>query len=351
MSKSVEGSLSRFELGYVGGLLGSPHKSLRAMQAEGWLEGSVRQNCGRLGQELYPYRSGLVERIQQAPTKGYLVVDLHPIEHNGQNMEGTHKVYSSADKASFWGHSLVSWGLVYPHQEVYPLGLSPFPNQAMATQDYPQLTPSEAMLNGVAELVELGYRMEAVVADAQFTTRLGLRSLKYLKTPFIGRFRTNAWISYRGKPIQVKQLATQYPPGKAHYYKRFKCYAKRLRVELESVGFLDLILIWKPQGHDFELMTLISTLEAGLQTILQAWKLRWDLEVAHRLYKQNLGISACQCRNFAAQLKHYDLTLTAFHRCRNLKIQHPQFTWRQAQSQAAAAIRDHLLTELIPQSA
>lgn len=65
---------------------------------------------------------------------------------------------------------------------------------------------------------------------------------------------------------------------------------------LEEVDRLDLILIWKRQGLQWVCLALLSTAREGVQGVLEIWKLRWGLEVSHRLYKQSFGLGACVAR-------------------------------------------------------
>ncbi len=107
---------------------------------------------------------------------------------------------------------------------------------------------SEAMLNIVGDTLEAGYKPRAVVFDAQFSTRLALRSLRFMGIPFVSRCRTDLWAVHR-KQRKVKELARQFPPGRARYYRRFGLYAKRVRVVLEEVGRVSSVLSWKGRGR------------------------------------------------------------------------------------------------------
>jgi hypothetical protein len=58
--------------------------------------------------------------------------------------------------------------------------------EAMATESYPRLMASEALLNIVGGTLETGYVPLAVVFDTQFSTRLALRSLQFMGGAFRG---------------------------------------------------------------------------------------------------------------------------------------------------------------------
>lgn len=330
------------------GLLSLQHKTLLEMKDRGLLPYSHGYSASLLAQEAKPYRAGLARRLQQAPAGGILAVDLLTVKHEGTAVQGVGEVYSSSDNGMIWGHAFVSSALVFPHQDAYALQLAPFLSKDMATETYPELSATEGMLTIAGDVHEADYSVKAVVFDAQFSTRLGLRSLKFLPMPFVGRCRTDLWLTLDKERVQVRQLAERYPPGKARYYKRFKYYAKRFAVELDEVGQLDLLVVWKAKGEDWECFALLSSLKVGIQEVLEVWRLRWNLEASHRLYKQNLGLGKCQCRRYSAQLKHADLVLNAFLELREERKRHPDLGWRKAQEQLGNRRRNAMLTEVSP---
>ncbi len=253
-------------------------------------------------------------------------------------------------KAPVWGHLFLSLTLVYPHGDPYPLALKPFPTPGMETPLYPQKTPSEALLDEVFDLLALepGLSLKAVVADAQFSGGLTLRSLLRAGVPFVGRMRSRVKVrpldsetGEVGEETRVGELLLAYPPGKARYYRRFGVYAKRVRVMWPQVGPVDLVLTWASRGVGWRGWALVSTLEGGVQGVLEAWFCRWKAEVVHRLYKQNLGQGKSQARSFAAQLMHSELVVRAFHAVREVREACPGMAWRHAQRVAG----NRLLTE------
>lgn len=109
---------------------------------------------------------------------------------------------------------------------------------------------------------------------------------------------------------------------------------------------VDLIIIWKAQGHDWHLTTLISTLKVGVQELIKAWDARWRLELSHRTRKQNLALGTCHCLSYAAHLRHADLVIEAFNLMRHERERTPELSWKQAQQQAAFRLKHALLTGL-----
>lgn len=348
MCEPARTSIRRVENAYVTGLLDLQHKTLSEMSYAGLLPYSIRHSGVLLAADPLPHRTSLANRLRSAPEGGILAVDLMPVLHEGTKIEGVSRTYSSSANGVIWGHAYLSSALTFEDADAYPLQLAPFISKVMATEVYPRMNASEALLGIVGDVLEAGYQLRGVVFDAQFSTRLTMRSLKVMNVPFVGRFRTDSWVVFEGKEVQVNELAERYRPGKARYYPRFKVYAKRVRVYLEEVGHVGLVLIWKADGVGWDCLALVTTSREGMQGTLLQWFSRWTLEVSHRLYKQAFGLGKCQCRRFAAQLKHADLVLTAFLEVRLERVRSPQLGWRRAQEVVAARRRNAVLTGAEP---
>jgi hypothetical protein len=198
------------------------------------------------------------------------------------------------------GHALVSSALVRLGEDLYLLRCDSFLDELMSTERYPRLTATEAMLNVAGDVVSAGVKVKALLVDAKFTSRLGLRSLKALPLAFVGRFRSNAKVMFEAQHVRVKDLAKRFLPDKARWYPRLRRYIKRLEIGLAEVGVVQLLIIWKAQGYDWHLTTLISTLNAGIQEVFKAWSARWSLEVSHRSAPQAV---ACLGRRSVPDLR------------------------------------------------
>ena len=86
------------------------------------------------------------------------------------------------------------------------------------------------MLNVVGDVVSAGVKVKALLEDAEFTTRLGFRSLKALPLAFVGRFRSNAEVMFEAQHVRVKNLAKRFLPGEARWYPKLRRYIKRLEL-------------------------------------------------------------------------------------------------------------------------
>ena len=328
---------------YVLGLL-SGSKSVTDMAERGLLPFGKSYACKLLAQDPTPHKDALARRLAAAPQGAYLAVDLLKVEHQGERIEGVGRCYDSNRKSVMWGHALVSSALVQLGEDPYLLRCDPFIDELMSTERYPKLTATEAMLNVAGDVVSAGVKVKALLVDAEFTTRLGLRSLKQLPLAFVGRFRNNAKVMFEAQKVRVNELAKSFLPGKARWYPKLRRYIKRLEVVLAEVGIVELLIIWKAQGFGWHLTTLISTLKAGVQEVFKAWSARWSLEVSHRLRNQNLALGACQCLAYAAHLQHAELVNRAFELVRLERQRISGLSWKLAQQHAAGTLRNTLLT-------
>lgn len=275
----------------------------------------------------------------------YLAVDFIKLKHEGEQIEGVDRQFTQ--NGIEWGHRFTTSALVFADgQEPYMLRADAAPSERMASEAYPYLTASEAMMNVVGDVLLSGYELKGVVVDAEFTNKLTLRSLPHFPVGIIGRFRSNTKVEYRGETLQAKVLAQQFKPGRARYYRKLGCYAKRLTVTLPEVGKLDLLFLWFRHKFTWALSILVSTIQTGVQELIRAFKTRWGLEVMHRTLRQNLALARCQCLTFAAQLRHFDWCIAALHRIRLVRQCDPTLTWQEAQKLAAENATNALLTEL-----
>ena len=314
------------------------------MAERGLLPFSKQYACKLLAQDPTPHPDALTRRLAVAPQGAYLAVDLLKVEHQGERIEGVGRCYDSSSKGVLWGHTLVSSGLVKLGDDPFLLRCDPFPDELMSTELYPKLTATEAMLTVAGDVVSAGVEVKALLVDAEFTTRLGLRSLKQLPLAFVGRFRNNAKVMFETQKVRVNDLAKRFLPGKARWYPKLRRYIKRLEIVLAEVGIVELLIVWKAQGLGWHLTTLISTLKAGIQEVFKAWSARWSLEVSHRLRKQSLALGSCQCLTYAAHLQHADLVTEAFNLIRQERQRTPGLTWKLAQPDAAETLKNTLLT-------
>ena len=352
MTKPANPKIADLPVIYTLNLLEQKPPSLHQLHANGSLPCTPTYAAKKLGAELHPGRTESLARARTAPENAFIAVDLVIVEHPGCNIQGVDLNYASSAKRAVLAHAFVSSALVYANKahDPIPYRLEPFLTSALATEEYPHRTAGVAFVETVTQARTDGVVFTAALVDAQFTDQITLGQLKDAKILLIGRYRTDIRVTFEGKTVGVRRLAERYKPGVSRFYKRFGCYVKRLRVTAPGAGDCDLLFVWKYLSDgSLDLCVLISTLEGlGVQTLLAAWKARWALEVAHRLYKQNFGLGACQARAFSFQLCHASLVLQAFFLVRLERVRCSSLSWRVAQARVAGSLRLAVLTEVKP---
>ena len=76
------------------------------------------------------------------------------------------------------------------------------------------------------------------------------------------------------------------------------------------------------------------------------WKRRWQVEVLHRLYKQNFNLAACPVRHYAHHARHALLVLEGYFLARGQRERGPSLTWRQAIRGAALELRSCVVIDV-----
>jgi len=81
-----------------------------------------------------------------------------------------------------------------------------------------------------------------------------------------------------------------------------------------------------------------------VQGVLRVWMARWELEVAHRVYKWGLGLGECRVRSLEGQMGHWELVVEAYHRVRGVMVANPGLPFRRAKAVALRGLTDAMLT-------
>lgn len=251
-----------FEHAYITGLLTLEHKSLREMGRKGLLPCHPHHAAYRLALDPHPHQASLARRLQQAPQGWALAVDEVVVPKEGPLIQGLSRSWATSQKRVVWGLRFLSLSLVAGLHDPYPLGLWP-------------------LLPEPKRVLQTGYRPKALLGDARMLKASTHPGLLSLGVGAVHRVRKDLKVCYQGQWLRADALAARYKPGTgARYYRGFGLYAKRLRVQRAETGEVDLLMVWRGKDTGWELMVLLSSLQAaGVQEVLAYWKARWRQEV------------------------------------------------------------------------
>ena len=71
-----------------------------------------------------------------------------------------------------------------------------------------------------------------------------------------------------------------------------------------------------------------------------------QVEVLHRLYKQNFNLTACPVRHYAHHARHALLVLEGYFLARGQRERDPGLTWREASRRAALELEFRVLIDV-----
>lgn len=356
MKQRAIGRLRRLHLAYVWGLLALSRFSLFETAAQGMLPCSVSYAARQWA--AIPLQTGCPApsraRLTGHDGAVYLVVDFTPVRHGGLTIQGLDQVWSTAEKRCVTAHQYTSSAYVHPYKahDPIPADLRPRISAGLATESVPFHSTLEVMQSQYHAVHEGGVGIKAVVVDAEFTTKLNLAQLLEQRIPVLGRVQKRLKVLWEEQSLRLDQLASRWPRARCSPYPALGWRAKRLEVNLPEVGTVQVLIVWHQQGADWKVFFLISTVQnATVGELLRVWKRRWQVEVLHRLYKQNFNLTACPVRHYAHHARHAHLVLEGYFLAREQREHDPSLTWRQAIRGAALELRSCVVIDAHPLAA
>ena len=193
-----------------------------------------------------------------------------------------------------------------------------------------------------------------VVADAEFTTKENLNLCRAANLELIGRIKKSMVMNYQGEKKQIRHMAELFPFKSCSHYKTVGWRARSSIVSIEGLDqpLVKIVLIWRKNRSEWIPFFLLSTnIETTTGEIIRAWQKRWQIEVLHRLYKQNFGLPSSQFIHYASQQHHANLVLEAYGFARAERDRERGLKWREARRRAGEKLRKQLVTEGLARAA
>lgn len=291
----------------------------------------------------------------------YLSFDFTYQSHSSYQIEGIDRYYSNAKKSTILAHQYATSALILPYKKHAPL---PFQLQLNISKVlecskdtktdkkpkneiyYPHKTPVERVISHFEEAKKAGIDCIGVVVDAEFTSKDNLNALYSAKVNVIGRIKKTNLVEYEGKFLAIKDLATLFPFTQCCPYKEVGWRAKSVIVAISGLDQkqVKITIVWRKNKGEWISFFLISTnIATSTGEIIRAWKKRWQIEVLHRLYKQNFGLPSCQFKSYGAQQQHANLVLEAYWLAREERGKQEGISWREARRRAGEKLESELL--------
>jgi hypothetical protein len=265
------------------------------------------------------------------------VFDDTPIAKTGSQIEGTSKIWDHVAKKHILGFQLLVMGL-YDGTVFVPLNFSfhrekgrnkkkPF---NLAPKDYrkqfnkkrPKETPGAkrkkeldtskiaSAIKMVKDAVKQGITAGYVLTDSWFTCWDMVKTALDSNMHYIGMFsKVKTLFGYRGKRYTYKAIRKSNRKNMKRN-KRFNLYYIRTVVEWNGEK---IVLYCTRKGKNGNWKTLISTdLSADFTKTLEAYQVRWTIEVFFKECKQLLGLGKSQSNDFDAQIADTTITVLQY---------------------------------------
>lgn len=319
----------------------------------------VARQFSHLPPTAHVFSAARVNLVPQACV--YLSFDFTYQSHSSYKIEGMDLYYSNAKKTSILAHKFASSAFILPYQEHAPLPFQLQLNVSKAlecskdTQTdkipkngvyYPYQTPIERIVSHVQQARAIGIECVGVVVDAEFTSKDNLNELYKAKIEVIGRIKKTNIIEYAGERMSIQKLVGLFPFIRCALYPSVGWRSKSVSVTLAGLDQkqVKITIVWRKNKGEWIPFFLISTnMETTTGEVIRSWRKRWQIEVLHRLYKQNFGLPCCQFKSYATHQHHANLVIEAYWLAREERERDRRISWREARRRAGENLKNQLL--------
>lgn len=295
----------------------------------GFLYGTVKRTIATLGDR--------PEQVTNRGNKSALVFDDTPIEKTGRQIEGVSRIWNHVVQKSVLGYQLLVMGL-YNGSSFTPVDFSLHREKGKNKNKKFGLHPryykeqfskkrnsrcngakrkKELDITKIASVVKMigraakhGIKAEYVLTDSWFTCWEIVNATLVSNMKFVGMFSiVKTLFGYNNKRItyrQIRHLNRQHIKRN----KRFNLYYIRTVVEWNDQK---VVLYFTRKGKHGKWKTILSTdLSASFNDTIEAYQIRWTIEVFFKETKQHLGLGKCQSNDFDAQVASATLVMIQY---------------------------------------
>ena len=277
------------------------------------------------------------EQSTDEASKSALVFDDTPIAKTGHSIEGVSRIWNHVINKSILGYQLLLMGL-YDGTAFMPVdfslhrekgkneknkfGLKPrhYKEQFNKKRDRREAGAKRkkeldiSKISSVAKMIERahihGIKADYVLTDSWFTCWEVVNATLACKMKFVGMFsKVKTLFEYNNMKVTYKQIR-QLNRQKTKRNKRFNLYYIRTVVEWNGQR---VVLCFTRKGKHGKWKTILSTdLSANFNQTVEAYQIRWTIEVFFKEAKQHLGMGNCQSNDFDAQVASTTLVMVRY---------------------------------------
>lgn len=269
-------------------------------------------------------------------TSKCLIFDDTDLSKTGKTIEGISKIYNHVSKTYYLGFKLLVAG--YWNGSVFiPIDFSlhresktsklkygltakqrkfqkktPRCSKTFAAKRYSELNKkkTELLVQMFARVVKRKIPVDYILIDSWFTNVSLLKRLRSISsaTHVIGMYKYNSKIEVKSKVKTLSQLKKQ--KIKPKRCRKFNYYYHHYISEIDG---LKVAVFISKRGKNGKWHTLITT-DTAIKFVkaIQAYSIRWTIEVFFKEAKQLFGLGKCQSTNFDVQIAQITITMTQY---------------------------------------
>lgn len=242
---------------------------------------------------------------------GFLLLDDTILEKTGLHMEGAGYHYSNVKGRTVWGHSLVTTH--YTNGDVgYPVDLALYLKRETCLRESLRFkTKIQLACDQVRAFTPPRDTGTVVVFDSWYFCHKLVEAVRARGWDWVTQAESNRIIYRRDSRMNVTELAQSLP---ARSFRTVRVRGEAftihgLKVWMPRLGAVRLVVSREKDGFNFY---VTNRLDWSDRRVLQAYRVRQNIDVFYRDAKQNLGLGEYQVRKGRGAITHWHLVFTAY---------------------------------------
>lgn len=263
---------------------------------------------------------------------GYMSLDEHILEKTGENIEGVDYFYSTKEKKSILGLSLISTHY-WDTKKEYP-GLFDIYRREQELEKWGKISEykekNEIARNIIQKVYKICDKIKFWLIDGFFFTRENIKLLQEFQASYISRLKTTWKVTFNHQKWSVPDLYQSISTDEFKLIfaispktkKLHPCFVAVRNVYLKGLGnhlvvFVkevtkkaDGTYIEKKEGEWRALVT--NRMDLTAKEVVERYMIRWTIETEYRDDNQNLHLQGCIWRNIEGQYCYIALVFMAY---------------------------------------
>jgi SRSO17 transposase len=211
-----------------------------------------------------------------------------------KEIEGLDVGFDGSTKTITQGFTIVN-ALLTDENINIPINCMQYVKKELAQDSY--MTKSEIAMVIIAELIKT-FTLQRVLADAHYATETVFKFLCSLLISFLMKMPRNRKVTVDGKTDQLQNILKLKKNQRTAY----------IKAEIYGLSLYFYVIKLKDKSTIY----FVSNDLLDPYEVYRIYKIRWNIEIFHRVAKQHLGLGDCQMRSSEKQRQHVLYVMHAY---------------------------------------